>query len=255
MSSKEILDGQIFKSWRVIKEVEQRGVNRYFLCECLKCEVNYEVVYGNLKNKNRYFCCARCANSNNLSGQKFGRLLVIEKHSQYKDGKWKYLCKCDCGKETTVAGTSLLNGRIKSCRCYHKERMTGENHYNWKGGVTPENKRKRKLEKQTKQLSKKRDDYTCQKCGKKGGQLESHHVFDFDHYPELQNNIYNFITLCRKCHQRSKKNKHSFHSIYSPRKENTLKDIEDWLGHPYKYRQSLLNYYEYYYGSVYPTVF
>lgn len=50
-----------------------------------------------------------------LTGQKFGRLIVIE----YKqNGKW--LCKCDCGNEKVVRGDSLKQGLTLSCGCLHK---------------------------------------------------------------------------------------------------------------------------------------
>lgn len=55
-----------------------------------------------------------------LTGKRFGRLLVIERcFSKSKDIYW--FCRCDCGNTLDVSGISLREGRTKSCGCYHKE--------------------------------------------------------------------------------------------------------------------------------------
>lgn len=51
-----------------------------------------------------------------LTGQKFGRLTVIERHDAKR---WK--CICDCGNTTYSDGYQLRKGIAKSCGCYHKE--------------------------------------------------------------------------------------------------------------------------------------
>ena len=62
----------------------------------------------------------------NLIGQKFNRLTVIRlfKKRMYKncrDAGWR--CRCDCGNFANVLGSSLVNGRTKSCGCFHKEQQ------------------------------------------------------------------------------------------------------------------------------------
>lgn len=57
----------------------------------------------------------------------------------------------------------------------------GENHYRWKGGITPLHTLIRaSSEYRTWYFSiLKRDNYTCQECGKRGGKLEIHHLREF----------------------------------------------------------------------------
>ena len=60
---------------------------------------------------------------NDLTGQKFGRLTVISfSHMDISISKW--LCKCECGTERILIGSSLKNGTTKSCGCLRKERIT-----------------------------------------------------------------------------------------------------------------------------------
>lgn len=56
----------------------------------------------------------------NLVGNKYGRLLVIERESSL-NGHTRWLCKCDCGKECVVHGTSLKSGNTTSCGCFKTE--------------------------------------------------------------------------------------------------------------------------------------
>lgn len=61
-----------------------------------------------------------------LTGQRFGKLIVIEKDKPFKTKSGqsvvKWICQCDCGNTTSVATALLRNGKTKSCGCLQKER-------------------------------------------------------------------------------------------------------------------------------------
>lgn len=58
---------------------------------------------------------------NNLTGRRFGRLLVTSLSSIRKNEKLYYHCTCDCGKKNIKRGADLVKGSIKSCGCFQKE--------------------------------------------------------------------------------------------------------------------------------------
>lgn len=55
-----------------------------------------------------------------LTGQRFGRLLVICYAGLTDRHKAKWVCKCDCGNEKTVTSMCLMTGS-RSCGCLGKE--------------------------------------------------------------------------------------------------------------------------------------
>lgn len=61
-----------------------------------------------------------------LTGQRFGRLVVIGRADPPRDlrrrARWR--CICDCGREVEVYGFNLSNGNTASCGCLQVERST-----------------------------------------------------------------------------------------------------------------------------------
>lgn len=59
---------------------------------------------------------------NDLTGQKFGRWIVLRRgpNNTLKHPAWE--CQCDCGTTKYVIGSVLVSGRSKSCGCYRIER-------------------------------------------------------------------------------------------------------------------------------------
>ena len=99
----------------------------------------------------------------------------------------------------------------------------GEKNYNWKGGITPENKRiHHSIEYRLwREAVFARDNWTCQKYGIKGGNLVAHHIQNFSKFPEIRFAIDNGITLSKKAHQ-------EFHKKYGI-KNNTKEQINEFL--------------------------
>jgi len=81
------------------------------------------------------------ANPPGIIGKKFNRLTIVA-YSQPKkrsDGflTTRVLCKCDCGKETTVSFTLVNKGEVRSCGCLQRESIaSNEDHANYKHGIS-----------------------------------------------------------------------------------------------------------------------
>ena len=58
-----------------------------------------------------------------LTGMRFGKLIVIERKGSNKYGRALWLCKCDCGNEKIQSSRDLLGGHATSCGCSKKERI------------------------------------------------------------------------------------------------------------------------------------
>ena len=57
----------------------------------------------------------------NLIGNRYGRLVVIERADNGKHGNAQWVCLCDCGRSTTVPARDLKRGHTTSCGCAFNE--------------------------------------------------------------------------------------------------------------------------------------
>lgn len=75
----------------------------------------------------------------------------------------------------------------------------------WKGGITSINARLRNSldYKKWREAVFKRDNWTCQGCGKIGGTLNAHHIQPFSSSLGLRLVLGNGQTLCTKCHKKT----------------------------------------------------
>lgn len=58
---------------------------------------------------------------NDLSGRRFGRLVVVSYASTARDRSTRWLCICDCGKEKEISAKDMVSGKTKSCGCFLAE--------------------------------------------------------------------------------------------------------------------------------------
>lgn len=58
-----------------------------------------------------------------LTGQRFGRLVAIERAGSDKHHRAKWKCQCDCGDIRAYCGFNLLNGKTRSCGCLKAENL------------------------------------------------------------------------------------------------------------------------------------
>lgn len=96
--------------------------NGQWECEC-KCGNRVVVKTYNLNSGNTKSCgClqkdrASEASFISLIGNRYGKLLVVERVENNRFGHICYRCNCDCGGETIVDATNLRNGNTNSCGC------------------------------------------------------------------------------------------------------------------------------------------
>lgn len=76
----------------------------------------------------------------------------------------------------------------------------GDKHWNWKGGSGARNDIRVK---NWRNGVFRRDNYTCQECGRRGGKLNAHHLKKWSEFPGLRYDIDNGQTLCEACHRKT----------------------------------------------------
>jgi len=112
------LTGQKFGKLTVIESIPP--IYQKCICDC-----GNEVVVktSNLTNNNTQSCgCYQKqrvseATFKSLVGQRFGKLVVVERVANNRFDHVCYRCKCDCGGGTIVDSTNLKNGNTTSCGC------------------------------------------------------------------------------------------------------------------------------------------
>lgn len=66
-------------------------------------------------------------NYNDLTGQRFGRLVATNDAGRSRSGKVLWRVRCDCGSGKIVVGGDLRSGRTTSCGCYSSEVVSQRN--------------------------------------------------------------------------------------------------------------------------------
>lgn len=193
------------------------------LCDCgNECEVaSSYLTKGDTRS---------CGCTNNIAGERFGRLVAVEPTSNRLHGGVVWLCLCDCGAVAYVTRHSLIGEGTKSCGCIRSEvasdrasSFVGDMNPNWNPSLTDD---ERAIKRQWagyakwRRLVLKRDDHTCQRCGARDCEHAAHHIENYADNPELRTSVENGATLCVACHI-------GFHRAYGYR-FNTVGQYREW---------------------------
>jgi hypothetical protein len=198
----------------------------------LECQNGHyrKVSIGNFRNHN----CPKCNDRRNYSYtyeeaveifKKENCILLTPKESFINcKSDLRYLCHC--GNISVTSLDAFNNGNNKGCHKCQSRINSGENHPNWKGGITPEYTKLRTSPEYIKWRNEvfNKNDYTCQCCLNRGGKLQAHHINNFSTYEDERFDVNNGITLCVECHAIGRPN--SFHTRYGSRENNKEQLIE-----------------------------
>ena len=118
MSKMTDLIGQKFGKLTAIQPVgNNKCGQKLWKCKC-ECGGVSLVSSGNLLCGHTQSCGCMKHRVNDLTGQKFGKLMVMKQvkgkidHGR-RSARW--LCRCECGRETVVDANSLVTGNTASC--------------------------------------------------------------------------------------------------------------------------------------------
>lgn len=102
-------------------------------------------------------------------------------------------------------GKKIVTYNPKQTHCIHCFDKSGSKNPRWRGGITTENRRIRKSPEYAawRKSVFERDDYVCQLCGERGGDLHADHIKPFCAHPELRLELSNGRTLCVACHRKT----------------------------------------------------
>lgn len=130
------LEGEKFGELTVLcrsdKHPGGHGRTAYWKCRCSCGNEVYVDSYSLRHSKHPSCGCysAKKTSERCLSispGERFGRLTVVRRSTPIGVKPVKWLCRCDCGNETSVPTYSLKSGVTKSCGCIHREQLAARN--------------------------------------------------------------------------------------------------------------------------------
>lgn len=110
--------GKAFGEWTVISESGDKP--QTVLCKCSCGAV--KSVYKNHLTRGDSTSCGdtfkhRVNKGEDLSGQHFGKLTVIERDWDNNENGARWWCLCECGNKKSILGSHLRSQKIQSCGC------------------------------------------------------------------------------------------------------------------------------------------
>lgn len=143
-------------------------------------------------------------------GKTYGHITVLERlyHDDGNPPTWKVRCEL-CGREYISNGRTIGKGSGMCLNCSKK----GERNPAWDDTITDEERQKRRKWECSNEIQEwrksvfERENYTCEKCGKRGVRLNAHHKNGYKWCVNERTNVDNGACLCKECHKK-------FHSKY-----------------------------------------
>lgn len=175
---------------------------------CKTCRKNFLYYRSTLRGKDASFCSRECIKNTAWNkGLRKQRLIkdclnCNKKFETFKSEDFKF-CSQDCvPAHPENLGKYLKGQKGKDNYFFNNKEYSGKKHWNWQGGITPISQKIRNSQEYTiwREAVFLRDNYTCQICNERGGNLNADHIKPFSLYPELRLAIDNGRTLCKSCH-------------------------------------------------------
>lgn len=157
------------------KDMGKKGTGKV-IKTCKKCNL----IFYARHDRPGIYCSKSCASKD-------------RKHKTYRINK-----KClVCLNSFTVKRYRTHSASYCSIQCMAQARgksMRGENHHNWKGGISERPWKVRKAIKE----AKKNKNY-CERCGEKNN-LHGHHKIKYSENNTIADDLTNIEIICSKCH-------------------------------------------------------
>ncbi len=207
---------------------------------CPKCKKTISGLLCNFRKSNGCrFCTKTAQRTYEQISELFaseGCLLLTPKHL-YCNTATNVDYLCSCGKKDTKRPEAFRSGqRCKSCgyakisgsnnHNYGADRK-GDKNPNWNPALTDEERAAQRNRGTSNEYHRwrrachVRDNWTCQKCNKRSGELNVHHVENFSSNKDRRYDVTNGITLCKEHHD-------SFHQKYG-KQNNNREQLEYFL--------------------------
>lgn len=232
-------------------DISQRCIcksNVYYICNLHSENGEQKTSVEHIMNNNRIYLCKSCRISQISKAQSQSSIddaikianeknyTILTKHINNCDDKIEYICNIH--KNYGIQNTTLYGLKRYKNNCRMCKMPKNEEHWHWNGGISSEREQFKNTPeyREWRKAVFKRDNYTCQCCGKKSKKLEAHHKYNYAEYPELRLDVDNGITLCENCHSINIPG--SFHSIYT-QYHNTPEQLEEYIKNYNK--QQILN--------------
>lgn len=152
------------------------------------------------------FCSNHCKEQSRWKLPKEFKCETCSRLFSNKFGKVRRFCSHKCYSKTLIGKSPANKGRempITSMKMMgNTNSPRGENHHDWRGGVTPIHIKIRKSKIYLRWRNKvfEHDNYACIWCGARE-KLHADHIKPFAYFPELRFELSNGRTLCEPCHK------------------------------------------------------